>query len=143
MTGLPHGDEQDGRHNLGSGKIKPPAAARNLISPFPVSPSGGKPGRAGSPHAATRSAPANTAGTARARGSPRKRGFAPLAHPPNRRLARLQSLNNEKTAENYNLLYALDQRHECADGNDHPFDARGEKGLQMAATSALTFTTFS
>ncbi len=25
--------------------------ARNLIAPFPVSPSGGKPGRAGSPHA--------------------------------------------------------------------------------------------
>jgi len=29
----------------------PPAAARNLNAPFPVSPSGGKPGRAGSPHA--------------------------------------------------------------------------------------------
>lgn len=32
-----------------------PAAARNLISPFPVSPSGGKPGRAGSPHAGSTS----------------------------------------------------------------------------------------
>src|SRR5579862_9899867 len=31
--------------------MKMPAAARNSISPFPVSPSGGKPGRAGSPHA--------------------------------------------------------------------------------------------
>src|SRR5271157_3874585 len=29
-----------------------PAAARNLDAPFPVSPSGGKPGREGSPHAA-------------------------------------------------------------------------------------------
>ena len=28
-----------------------PAAARNWNAPFPVSPSGGKPGRAGSPHA--------------------------------------------------------------------------------------------
>jgi hypothetical protein len=29
-----------------------PAAARKFESPFPVSPSGGKPGRAGSPHTA-------------------------------------------------------------------------------------------
>ena len=48
-----------------------PAAARNPIAPFPVSPSGGKPGRAGSPHAA---------GTLRAR---TKRWHAPmLAAPP-------------------------------------------------------------
>jgi hypothetical protein len=32
-----------------------PAAAMNLISPFPVSPSGGKPGRVGSPHAGSTS----------------------------------------------------------------------------------------
>ena len=35
---------------------KSPAPARNLDAPFPVSPSGGKPGRAGSPHAGARCA---------------------------------------------------------------------------------------
>jgi hypothetical protein len=37
------------RRRFGQGQW--PAAARSLISPFPVSPSGGRPGRAGSPHA--------------------------------------------------------------------------------------------
>jgi hypothetical protein len=32
-------------------RLEKPAAARKLISPFSVSPSGGKPGREGSPHA--------------------------------------------------------------------------------------------
>ena len=50
--------------------------------PFPVSPYGGKPGRAGSPHAATRYAPAQTAGTHRAAAPPTRGAAAPLVHPP-------------------------------------------------------------
>jgi hypothetical protein len=44
-----------GRIGVG-GKEKGPAAARNLISPFPF-PLRGKPGREGSPHAAKSAAP--------------------------------------------------------------------------------------
>jgi hypothetical protein len=69
-----------------------PAAARNLIAPFPVSPSGGKPGRAGSPHAGQHAArPAKSAGTHRAPGSPHKRAAAPLCIPCERRSAELAS----------------------------------------------------
>src|SRR5580692_2057123 len=44
-------DDSEPRSRRRFGQWKWPAAARNLISPFPVSPFGGKPGRAGSPHA--------------------------------------------------------------------------------------------
>ena len=57
--------------------------ARNLISPFPVSPFGGKPGRAGSPRAGKHAARQPKA-LARidAAGSPHKRGCRPLVYPP-------------------------------------------------------------
>ena len=55
--------------------------SKELEFPLPVSPSGGKPGRAGSPHAQNVPRPANTAGTCRARHSPHKRGSAPLCIP--------------------------------------------------------------
>src|ERR1700693_30031 len=45
-----------GRIGVGSREQKTPAAARNLISPFPF-PLRGKPGREGSPHAAKSAAP--------------------------------------------------------------------------------------
>jgi hypothetical protein len=75
-------------HGAGAQKRFPRHDARNRlrqqgkwIAPFPVSPSGGKPGRAGSPHAATRAAPANRAGTPRA-AAPPTRGLRPLVYPP-------------------------------------------------------------
>jgi len=59
-----------------------PAAARNWDSPFPVSPSGGKPGRAGSPHAGGHVArPAKSAGTHRAPAPP-TRGLPPPCGSP-------------------------------------------------------------
>src|SRR5436190_5824477 len=81
--------------------------------PFPF-PRGESRGGDGSPHADARSAPANTAGTARAVGSPRKRGFAPLAHPPTLlRGSRQPSKRRRVESGNYNLLCVLDQSHEC------------------------------
>ena len=56
-------------------------AAWNLI-PFPVSPKGKAGAGKGSPHAATRSAPANHAGTAHAAPPPARGAFAPLAPSP-------------------------------------------------------------
>src|SRR5215470_7690062 len=54
-----------------------PAAARDWNAPFPVSPSGGKPGREGSPHAGQHAArPAKSAGTHRAPAPP-TRGLPP------------------------------------------------------------------
>src|SRR5215471_20275435 len=55
----------------------------SLISPFPVSP-GGKPGRAGSPHAAAAVPPA--------RGVSKRSAETPIAHPPNGR-QRLQMVS--------------------------------------------------
>src|SRR5215471_15360588 len=76
---------RDGRTEGAAGD--PPAAARKWNAPFPVSPSGGKPGRAGSPHAGTRLVPANYAVTIRApappaRGISKRSAEIPLAHPP-------------------------------------------------------------
>jgi len=62
-------------------ETKWPAAARNLI-PLSRFPQGESRGGESSPHAAARAAPAKTAGTAPSCGSPRKRGFAPLARSP-------------------------------------------------------------
>ena len=51
----------------------------SLVSPFPVSPSGGKPGRAGSPHATgTLCASKQRWHPSMPRGSPRKGGFKAL-----------------------------------------------------------------
>ena len=62
-------------------------AAGSENAPFPVSPSGGKPGRAGSPHAGTRLLPAKNAGKSRApappaRGISKRSAEIPLANPP-------------------------------------------------------------
>lgn len=51
------------------------------ISPFPVSPFGGKPGRAGSPHAGARREASKKRWHAPCAGSPHKRGCRPLVHP--------------------------------------------------------------
>src|ERR1700756_1411047 len=51
-------------------KQNKPAAARNLTPPFPFPPPGESRGGEGSPHAATRIAPANGAGTLRAAAPP-------------------------------------------------------------------------
>jgi hypothetical protein len=58
---------------------KRPAAARNLISPFPVSPSRGTPGREGSPHAGGTLRASQKLARIDAAGSPHKRmaGAAP------------------------------------------------------------------
>ncbi len=49
-----------------------------FTSPFPVSPFGGKPGRAGSPHAGARREPAKSAGTRHAPAPPTRGAAAPL-----------------------------------------------------------------
>src|ERR1700678_1233464 len=51
------------------------------ISPFPVCPSGAKPGRAGSPHAGARREASKKRWHAPCAGSPHKRGCRPLVHP--------------------------------------------------------------
>src|SRR5471032_2718855 len=58
-----------------------PAAASGSDPPFPVSPSGGKPGREGSPHAGARCAPAKTAGTHHAPAPPTRGAAATLCIP--------------------------------------------------------------
>jgi hypothetical protein len=78
----------------------------SLISPFPVSPSGGKPGRVGSPHAA---------GTLCAS---QKRWHTSMPRLPPMGTSRVP-------------MVGLDR------------DRSRRKKLRMAATSALTFTTFS
>jgi hypothetical protein len=64
-----------------------PAAARKFESPAPVSPSGGKPGRAGSPHAAHVARQHNPlaridAAAPPARGVSKRSAETPLANPP-------------------------------------------------------------
>ena len=64
-----------------------PAAARKFESPFPVSPSGGKPGREGSPHAAHAVRQHNPlaridAAAPPARGVSKRCAETPLANPP-------------------------------------------------------------
>src|SRR5215510_14699004 len=54
----------------------------SLISPFPVSPSGGKPGRAGSPHAAGTLRASQNRWHASCWRLPPKEGCRPLVHPP-------------------------------------------------------------
>jgi hypothetical protein len=98
----------------------------SLISPFPVSPSGGKPGRAGSPHAAgTLYASKKRWHTSMPR-LPPQGGFqsAPLKPP-----LRIPPMGTTGAASRW---WGLDLR-----------DRSGRKRLRMAATSALTFTTFS
>src|SRR6266436_4475757 len=64
-------------------RLEWPAAARNLISPFSVSPSGGKPGREGSSHAgSTLLASKRRWQAPMLAGSPHKRGCRPLVYPP-------------------------------------------------------------
>ena len=63
-------------------KQNPPAAARNLNAPFPVSPSGGKPGRGRFPPRRKHAARQQTAlASIDAAGSPHKRAAAPLCIP--------------------------------------------------------------
>ena len=65
---------------IGQGR-KWPAAARNWDAPFPVPPSGGKPGRAGSPHAGS-TLPGQQKALARImRRLPHQRAAAPLCIP--------------------------------------------------------------
>src|ERR1022692_1865182 len=68
----------------GERRVKPGISLRRKESdpPFPVSPLRGKPGWAGSPHAATRAAPAKTAGTSRAAAPPIRGDCAPPGHSP-------------------------------------------------------------
>jgi hypothetical protein len=61
---------------------KKPAAARNLESPFPVSPSGGKPGREGSPHAGSTLRASQKRWHASSYRLPPQEGLRPLVHPP-------------------------------------------------------------
>jgi hypothetical protein len=64
-------------------RLEKPAAARKLISPFSVSPSGGKPGREGSPHAGKHAARQQKAlARSDAAGSPQQEGCRPLVDPP-------------------------------------------------------------
>ena len=59
------------------------AAARKFeIPPFPVSPSGGKPGRAGSPHAAGTLRASQNRWHASCWRLPPQEGCRPLVHPP-------------------------------------------------------------
>jgi hypothetical protein len=87
--------------------------------PFPFPPRESR-GGDGSPHAAARSAPAKTAGTAHA-AAPPARGLRPLARSPS------------PTSAEARLPLV---------GPGGKMIARG-KELRMAATSSLTFTTFS
>ena len=76
-----------GKQRRGTGGILP-AAARNLDAPFPVSPSGGKPGRAGSPHAGSTLRASKKRCHASMLPAPPTRGISkrfaeiPLVHPP-------------------------------------------------------------
>jgi hypothetical protein len=95
-------------------------AARNLI-PLPRFPQGESRGGESSPHAAARAAPAKTAGTAQAAAPPARGASPPLRDPPIV-LSRCVTSRCSALSEG-----------DCARG----------KELRMAATSALTFTTFS
>jgi hypothetical protein len=77
---------QGGSHSGGDSDMiqdgkNQPAAARNLISPFPF-PLRGKAGAGGFPPRRARWPPANCAGTHRCCGSPRKRDFKTLRRNP-------------------------------------------------------------
>jgi len=87
--------------NVRNSKRKSACGSKELNPPFPFPPRG-KPGGDGSPHAASRSVPANIAGTAHA-AAPPARGLRPLRYPPPVRCPRWQAAShrqeNRKTSE--------------------------------------------
>jgi hypothetical protein len=72
------------------------AAARNWDAPFPVSPSGGKPGRAGSPHADGTLRGQQKALAGIVRRLPPQEGCRPLVHPLRARYAMLGNLGDNR-----------------------------------------------
>src|SRR5579863_5474551 len=82
--------------------MKMPAAARNSISPFPVSPSGGKPGRAGSPHAGSTLRGQQKALARIMRRLPPQEGCRPLVNPLRARYAGFGNLRDARGSQGYN-----------------------------------------
>ena len=77
--------------------------ARNLISPFPVSPSGGKPGRAGSPHAGSTPRASQKRWHASMLPAPPTRGLPPPCVSPARTQAFTGPVRREMKAGNFVL----------------------------------------
>jgi hypothetical protein len=78
-----------------------PAAARNWDAPFPVSPSGGKPGRAGSPHADGTLRGQQKALARIVRRLPQQEGCRPLVHPLRARYAVLGNLGDNRDVKTH------------------------------------------
>ena len=86
---------------------KLPAAARNLDAPFPVSPSGGKRGREGSPHADSTLRGQQKALARTVRRLPPQEGCRPLVNPPHG-LASDEHLGTFYLARFRNFLFCVD-----------------------------------
>jgi putative transposase len=83
---------------IGQGR-KWPAAARNWDAPFPVSPSGGKPGRAGSPHAGSTLRGQQKALARIMRRLPPQEGCRPLVNPLRARYAGFGNLRDARGSQ--------------------------------------------
>jgi len=109
---------------------KSACGSKEFNAPFPVSPSGGKPGRAGSPHAGSTLRASKGGWHVAMLPAPPTRGLPPPCASPACASGICQKLCGKGEQSSIRL-----QR---PDG-----DGPGKRNLRMAATSALTFTTFS